>query len=161
MVTRLRSRGESAGSSQTSPNKVLSVIAARWGAMSPKDCLAFVGSSFMFASPFQGPEARGLGRPVPFGSDLEQRLDRAPLVHCAVTFGDFGERQFEIEDLAGLDLALQHAVHEIGEEAPHGRRPAQHALLAVEELPPVESDAVGNADITDRSAGSRASERLR
>src|SRR6516164_4186815 len=47
IVTRLRSRGDKAVFSQTSPNSTLSVISARWGAMSPNDFRAFVGSSVM------------------------------------------------------------------------------------------------------------------
>ena len=41
-------------------------------------------------------------------SDPKQRLDRAPLVHGAIAFGHVGERQFEVEHLAGVDLAAQH-----------------------------------------------------
>src|SRR5450432_627320 len=51
IVTKLRSRGDKAGFSHTSPNRTVSVISARCGAISPKPFRAFVGVSTMAGIP--------------------------------------------------------------------------------------------------------------
>jgi hypothetical protein len=38
-------------------------------------------------------------------SDAQQRLGGAAFVHRPITFRDLGDRQFQIEDATGLDLA--------------------------------------------------------
>lgn len=55
-------------------------------------------------------------------SQSQQGLDRPPLVHGAVAFGDISERDFEVEDTARIDLAFEHQIHEIGQEAADGSR---------------------------------------
>ena len=55
------------------------------------------------------------------GSRPQQRLDRAALVHRAVSLGDLLERQAEIEDLAWVDLAVPDQLGQLGQEAAHRR----------------------------------------
>src|SRR6266404_1352398 len=52
----------------------------------------------------------------------QQRLDRATLIHRAVTLRDLLERQRQVEDLAGIDLALPHDVDQLGQVATYGGR---------------------------------------
>jgi hypothetical protein len=55
------------------------------------------------------------------GSGPEQRLDGAAFVHRAVALRDVVEGQVEIEDLAGIDLAVPDEVDKLGQEATHRR----------------------------------------
>ena len=43
----------------------------------------------------------------------QQRLDRSALVHRTVTLRHISERQLQVENLTGDDLALEHKVHEV------------------------------------------------
>jgi hypothetical protein len=76
-------------------------------------------------------------------------LNRSALVYRLVPFDDIGQRQREVEHLAGIDLARQHKVHQMGKEAPDGRRTAKHADLCKEERLAVELHAMRHADIAD------------
>src|SRR4051812_40269834 len=43
-----------------------------------------------------------------FSLRKQQRLDRAPLIHCPVAFRHLGEGQSQVEDFAGVDFPLPH-----------------------------------------------------
>ena len=60
-----------------------------------------------------------LGVVVELGSWAEEDLDRSPLIHRPVTLGGLLERQFEVEDLARVDLAVPDQVDQFGYEAAH------------------------------------------
>src|SRR5919106_1108240 len=62
------------------------------------------------------PSARALAR-----SWLEEGLDGASLVHGAVAVVRLVEGEGEVEDPAGVDLAVPDQVDELGEEAAHRR----------------------------------------
>src|SRR5271166_5457195 len=96
-----------------------------------------------------------------FESDAQQDFDGAPLVHRPVPLSDVRQRQLKVEHLAGVDLAIEHQVHQVRQEAAHGSRTAHEALLREEQLLPIERDAVRHADIADHRAGPRTFERLR
>jgi hypothetical protein len=51
---------------------------------------------------------------LPASSDQQQRLDGAAFVHGAVALRDLVEREAEIEDLAGVDLAFPDEVNQLG-----------------------------------------------
>jgi hypothetical protein len=53
----------------------------------------------------------------------QQGLDRAALVHGPVALGGLLEREGEVEDLAGVDLAVPDQVDELGQEARTGASP--------------------------------------
>jgi len=52
-------------------------------------------------------------------SGAQQRLDRAALVHRAVTLRHLLEGQGQVENLAGVDLSVPHQVDQRGQEAAH------------------------------------------
>src|SRR5258705_8398353 len=81
--------------------------------------------------------ARSLGA-ITVLLQTQQGLDRAALIHRAVTIGDIGERQCQVEHLAGIDLALQHQFHQMRQEPAHGSRTAEHVLLREEKLLTIE-----------------------
>jgi hypothetical protein len=47
----------------------------------------------------------------------QQRLDRATLVHRAVAFRHLIKRQRQIENLAGIDLAVPHEIDQLRQKA--------------------------------------------
>jgi ATP-NAD kinase C-terminal domain len=57
-------------------------------------------------------------------SRAQEHLDRFSLVHCPVAGGGFVERQFEVEDLARVDLAIPDQVDQLGQKAAHWGRPS-------------------------------------
>ena len=75
-------------------------------------------------------------------SDAQHGLDGAALVHRAIALGDIGERQRQIEDLARIDPALRHQIHEVWKEAAHGSGTAHEAALREEKLRTVQLNAV-------------------
>jgi hypothetical protein len=87
------------------------------------------------------------------GSWAKEDLDRSPLIHRPVTLGGLLERQFEVEDFAGVDLAVPNQVHELGQETAHRGRAAVQVHVAEEQLLPRQPDAVGNADVADMAPG--------
>src|SRR5437762_8038294 len=64
----------------------------------------------------------------------QQRLDGAALVHGAVAFGHFLERQLEIEDFAGIDGPVLHQLNQLGKVAAHRSRPPVQMNVRVEQL---------------------------
>jgi len=64
------------------------------------------------------------------------------------------ERQGQVEDLAGLDLAVADQVDELGQEAAYRGGPAAHADVGVQQLLAGQLDTVGHADDADEAAGS-------
>jgi hypothetical protein len=79
---------------------------------------------------------------------------------AAITFGDLIERQFEIEDLAGIDPLVQHQLDQPGQVAPYGRRSAVQMNVRVEQIGPVELDTVRHSNIANESARTRRANRL-
>ncbi len=45
---------------------------------------------------------------------MQQRLDRATLVHCAVTLGDLIERQCQVKYLSRVYLTIAYELDELG-----------------------------------------------
>src|SRR5215211_6651608 len=87
------------------------------------------------------------------GSWAQEDLDRLALVHRAVAVGGLVERQRDVEDLAGVDLAVPDEVDQLGQEAPHWGRPAVDMGEAPEQVHAVQRDAMGDADEPDMAAG--------
>src|SRR6266571_2659032 len=83
------------------------------------------------------------------GSGPEQGLDGAAFVHGAVPLGDLVERQGEVEDLAGVDLAVPDEVDQLGQEAAHRRGTAVQVDVGEEQLLSGELDVVSDADVAD------------
>src|SRR3954447_3648365 len=46
-------------------------------------------------------------------ADLDQGLDRPPLVHCGVGLGHVADIRGQVEDLPGVDLALEDGVNQL------------------------------------------------
>src|SRR6266700_5183422 len=85
----------------------------------------------------------------PAGSGPEQRLDGAALVHGAVPLGDLLERQGQVEDLAGVDLAVPDEVDQLGQEAAHRCGTAVQVDVGEEHLLAGELDVMSDADVAD------------
>src|SRR5437667_141745 len=90
----------------------------------------------------------------------QQRLDRATLIHRAVTLRDLLERQRQVEDLAGIDLALPHEVDQLGQVAAHGGRATVEVDVREEQLLPCDLDAMRNTDVAHVSARVGVPDRL-
>jgi hypothetical protein len=71
------------------------------------------------------------------------------LVHRLIPGGGLLERQLEVVDPAGVDLAIPDQVDEPRQEAAYGCRAAVQVDVAEEQLLTRELDAVGDADVTD------------
>jgi hypothetical protein len=74
----------------------------------------------------------------------QQALDGAALIHRLVAFRHLCEWQLQVENLAGLDLALEHKVDQLRQEPADRRRPTQHADLGEEQEFPIELNAMGS-----------------
>lgn len=81
--------------------------------------------------------------------DPEQRLYCAAFVHRAIAFGDIGKRQFEVENPAWADGAVEHQVHPLGQETADWGRTAEQALLREEQALSVKLHAVRDPDEAD------------
>lgn len=68
----------------------------------------------------------------------------AAFVHRLVAFGHLVDGQGQLEDVAGLALVVEHALHQVGRETTHRGRATEHSLLLKEELLSVEADATGH-----------------
>src|SRR5437899_10374863 len=90
----------------------------------------------------------------------QQRLDRATLIHRAVTVRDLLERQRQVEDLAGIDLVLPHEVDQLGQVAAHGGRATVEVDVREEQLLPSDLDAMRNTDVAHVSARVGGPDRL-
>src|SRR5256885_17196650 len=77
----------------------------------------------------------------------QERLDRAALIHRAVTLGDLLERQGEIEDLAGVDLAVAHQVDQLGQEAAYRGGTAVQVDMGEEQLLTLELNPMRDSNI--------------
>src|SRR5438270_4946093 len=94
---------------------------------------------------------RQAAAPVP-RLGAKQRLDGAALVHGAIPLGNLGEWKCEVEDPAGVDLAVPNEVGELREEAPDRRRPSVKMGVAEEKFVPGQL-AVRDADVADMPTG--------
>src|SRR5204863_3029599 len=90
----------------------------------------------------------------------QERLDRAALIHRAVTLGDLVERQGEIEDLAGVDLAVAHQVDQLGQEAAYGGGTAVQVDMGEEQLLTLELNPMRDSNIAYVASRARGMDRL-
>src|SRR4051812_3242556 len=90
----------------------------------------------------------------------QQDLDCAALVHGAIAFRNLGKGQDEVEDLAGVDLAVPHEVDELGQVATHRGGPTVQPDVREEHVLPVESDAVWHPHVTDAPSRPRGADGL-
>src|SRR4051794_38045854 len=90
----------------------------------------------------------------------QEGLDRAPLVHRPVPFGDLIERQREIEHLAWVDRAVEDETDQIRQIAAHRCGATEQPHVSEEQVRTVEHHAVWHPDVADRSARTRDSEGL-
>src|SRR6266566_8822755 len=109
------------------------------------------------SSPAAAIGRRGRGRSV---SRPEQHLDGAPLVHGAVALGDLRHGQFQVEDLAGVDLPVPYEVDQRGQVAAHRGWTAVEVNVGEEQSLAVQLDPVRNADVGDVPALARGADRL-
>src|SRR4051812_7564691 len=64
---------------------------------------------------------------------MQKRLDGATLVHCPVAFSHLIERQSQIENLAGIDLAVQHQIDQFRQVATNRSRSTVKMNMRVEQ----------------------------
>src|SRR5215213_11897980 len=105
----------------------------------------------------------GAGRPAHRSHEPswpQEHLDRVAIVHRAVGVGGLVERELEVEDLAGVDLAVPYEVDQLGQEAADRGGSTVDAGEAPEEIQAVDGDAVRDADEADMSAGARGMDGL-
>src|SRR5437588_12130061 len=93
------------------------------------------------------------------GSRAEERLDGAAFVHGPVALGDLIQGQREVEDPPRVDLTVPDEVDQLGEEPAHRRWAAVQVRVTEEELVAGQV-AVGDADVTNVSAGTGGADRL-
>ncbi len=87
------------------------------------------------------------------GVNGEQDLGGGALVHGLVALGCPVEREGEVEDLAGVDLAVPDELDEVGQVLPYGGGSAVDVDAGHEELVAGDRDVVGDADEADVAAG--------
>ena len=75
----------------------------------------------------------------------EQRLDRPAFVHGAIALRHVGERQLEVEDLAGLILRVSTRSIRCGRKRRTGAGPPSRPVCEKNSVLAVELDAVGHA----------------
>src|SRR5260370_15828534 len=90
----------------------------------------------------------------------QQRLNRAALVHCAVSLRYLIERQHKVEYSAWVDLPVQYQLDHLGKVATYWSRSTVQMDVGKEQLLTVEFDTVRNADVTYVTATSRRSNGL-
>src|SRR3954468_24191264 len=90
----------------------------------------------------------------------QQHLGRAPVVHRSVALGGLAQRESEVDDLAGVDLAVPDQVDQLGEEPAHGCGATVEVGEAPEHVHSGYRDVVGDADEADVPAGTGCVERL-
>src|SRR5207253_2500665 len=91
----------------------------------------------------------------------QQRLNRSALVHSAVALRHLLQGQFQVENLAGMYLALPDSVNEVRQEAAHRCRAAMQMDFREEQLLAVQLHAVGDADVPDIPPGPGGADRLK
>src|SRR3954470_24524878 len=108
-------------------------------------------------APTPGDEFRRGGYPL---SERDKHLCCSSLVHRLVALGCLLERERQVEDLAGVDLAVQDELDQLRQEATNGGWAAKQVHLGEEELEAVNRDAVADTDEADVSSGPRGVDRL-
>src|SRR5437764_827437 len=95
----------------------------RKGRSSSRRCMSYGTSPWQKKGTFIFSHREKMNVPffTPGALRAQQRLDRAALVHCPVTFCDLSERQRQVEDLSGFDLSVQHQVDQLRQVAPDRR----------------------------------------
>src|SRR5689334_3876916 len=81
------------------------------------------------------------------GLRQQQCLNRTALVHGAVTLRHLFERQRQVEDFARVDFSAPDQVDQLGKETAHRRWAPMKVEVCIEQLLPVELDAVRDAHI--------------
>src|SRR6185437_9066969 len=82
----------------------------------------------------------------------QQRLDRATLVHGAVSLRHLVQGKCQVEDLARFDLPVPNLLDQVGQIPPHRSRAAVQANVGEKQLRAIKADAMRNADIAHRTA---------
>src|SRR5439155_17205081 len=82
-------------------------------------------------------------------SGPQQRLDRPSLIHGSIPLRDLVERQGEVEDLAGVYLAVPDEVDQLGQEAAHRRGTAVQVDVGEEQLVAWDLDVMEDPDVSD------------
>src|SRR3954470_13249734 len=90
----------------------------------------------------------------------QQRFDRAALVHRAIALGDSPERQRQVEHFAWVNLVVEDQGDQFRKIAAHGCGATEKTDVPEEQVGTIERYAVRDADVADRSAGSRGPDRL-
>lgn len=93
-------------------------------------------------------------------SGAEQRLDGATFVHGPVALGHLVEGKGQVEDLAGVDAAVEYPVDQVGQVGAHRGRATTQADVGEEQLGAVELHAVRDADEPEVAAGAGGAQRL-
>ena len=96
----------------------------------------------------------------PSASGAQQRLDRAALVHRAVTLGHVVKRQGQVEHLPGIDLPAPHQLDQLGQVATHRSGTAVEANVSEEQLLAIELDSVRDANVAHLPAFPAGTDRL-
>src|ERR1041385_1235400 len=78
---------------------------------------------------------------------MQKCLDGATLIHGPVAFSHLIERQSQIENLAGIDLAVQHQIDQFRQVATNWSRSTMKMNMRVEQLLAIERDIMRNAYI--------------
>src|SRR6185369_10660798 len=91
---------------------------------------------------------------------MQKRLDGASLVHGPIAFSHLIEGQSQIENLAGIDLAVQHQIDQFRQVATNWSRSTVKMNMRVEQLLAIERDIMRNAYIAHVTAGARGFDRL-
>src|SRR3954471_17277744 len=80
------------------------------------------------------------------GSHREQDLGGGPLIHCLIALCCPVERQGEVEDLAGVDLAVPDQLNQLGQELPDRGRATVEVNARHEQLVAGDGDVVRDPD---------------
>src|SRR6478736_6313403 len=90
----------------------------------------------------------------------QQHLGRTALIHRLVPLGCLVEGQREVEDDAGVDLAIPDELDQLGQVGAHGSGPAVQVHAREEQLEAVERHVVRDADVSDVPARPRGADGL-
>src|SRR5437762_6283995 len=85
---------------------------------------------------------------------LQQCFYGTALVHSAVAFRHLIERQSQIENLAGVDLPIQHQLYQVWQVTAHWRGTAMQMHVGKEQLCPVEFNPMRYANVAHEPARS-------
>src|SRR5436190_3282294 len=157
---RVCSRSERSPTTATAPRPTTSSTAESRSRARTWTTTSFPASSNVSAARRPRPSAEPLTKTRAI-SERQQHLGCAAFVHRLVPVGRFVEREGEVEDLAGVDVAVPDQLDELGQEAAHGRGTAEEVHLGEEQFVAGDRDVVADADEADVAAGAGGAHRLR